>query len=78
MIDWDRIDTVLLDMDGTLLDLHYDNTLWNELLPARYSLEAVLRYDCLIPMLEWYVQIPRRWEQSVGVRGRWCCRWGWA
>ena len=42
----------------------------NELLPARYSLEAVLRYDCLVPMLEWYVQVPRAWEQSVGVRGR--------
>lgn len=42
----------------------------NELLPARYSLEAVLRYQCLIPMLEWYVQIGRGWEQSVGVRGR--------
>lgn len=41
-----------------------------ELMPARYSLEVVLRYDCLIPMLEWYVQIPRAWEQSVGVRGR--------
>ncbi|MDX1675786.1 MAG: aminoglycoside 6-adenylyltransferase [Longimicrobiales bacterium] len=42
----------------------------NELLPARYSLETVLRYECLVPMLEWYVQIPREWEQSVGVRGR--------
>ena len=42
----------------------------NELLPARYSLEAVLRYECLVPMLEWYVQITRDWEQSVGVRGR--------
>lgn len=41
-----------------------------ELIPARYSLEVVLRYECLIPMLEWYVQIPRAWEQSVGVRGR--------
>ena len=40
-----------------------------ELLPARYSLEAVLRYRCLIPMLEWYVQVSRQWEQSVGVRG---------
>ena len=37
MIDWNTIDTVLLDMDGTLLDLYYDNTLWNELLPARYG-----------------------------------------
>jgi putative hydrolase of the HAD superfamily len=37
MIHWDDIDTVLLDMDGTLLDLHYDNTLWNQLLPERYG-----------------------------------------
>jgi putative hydrolase of the HAD superfamily len=37
MIDWDLIDTVLLDMDGTLLDLYYDNTLWNHLLPERYG-----------------------------------------
>lgn len=37
MINWNDIDTVLLDMDGTLLDLHYDNTLWNDLLPQRYS-----------------------------------------
>ena len=37
MIRWEAIDTVLLDMDGTLLDLHYDNTLWNQLLPTRYS-----------------------------------------
>jgi putative hydrolase of the HAD superfamily len=34
---WTDIDTVLLDMDGTLLDLHYDNTLWTRLLPQRIS-----------------------------------------
>ena len=37
MIDWNQIDTVLLDMDGTLLDLNYDNTLWNRLIPAKYG-----------------------------------------
>lgn len=37
MISWDEIDTVLLDMDGTLIDLNYDNTLWNEHLPLRYA-----------------------------------------
>ena len=37
MVSWESIDTVLLDMDGTLLDLYYDNTLWNEHLPVRYS-----------------------------------------
>ena len=34
---WPDIDTVLLDMDGTLLDLHYDNHFWLEHLPARYA-----------------------------------------
>ncbi len=37
MLDWPNIDTVLLDMDGTLLDLGFDNVLWNEHLPARYA-----------------------------------------
>ena len=27
-INWQTIDDVLLDMDGTLLDLHYDATFW--------------------------------------------------
>ena len=34
---WDGIDTVLLDMDGTLLDLAYDNRVWNELVPRAYA-----------------------------------------
>ncbi|MBL4795181.1 MAG: haloacid dehalogenase, partial [Pseudomonadales bacterium] len=28
MLNWDDIETVLLDMDGTLLDLHFDNHFW--------------------------------------------------
>ncbi len=35
--DWQQIDTVLLDMDGTLLDLHYDNYFWLHHLPGRYA-----------------------------------------
>lgn len=35
--DWQQIDTVLLDMDGTLLDLHYDNYFWVEYLPQKYA-----------------------------------------
>ncbi len=37
MLSWDNIDTVLLDMDGTLLDLAYDNVLWSRLLPERFG-----------------------------------------
>jgi putative hydrolase of the HAD superfamily len=34
---WEAIDTVLLDMDGTLLDLRFDNYFWAEFLPERYA-----------------------------------------
>lgn len=37
MIDWNGIDTVLLDMDGTLLDLYFDNYFWTEHLPRVYA-----------------------------------------
>jgi len=40
MLDWSNISTVLLDMDGTILDLHYDNHFWLEHLPLRYSESA--------------------------------------
>lgn len=36
-VDWSAIDTVLLDMDGTLLDLRFDNWFWQELIPRRYA-----------------------------------------
>lgn len=36
-LPWSEIDTVLLDMDGTLLDLHFDNHFWLEFLPQRYA-----------------------------------------
>lgn len=36
-VDWSHIDTVLLDMDGTLLDLHYDTHFWLSYLPAQYA-----------------------------------------
>jgi HAD superfamily hydrolase (TIGR01509 family) len=37
LITWSDVDTVLLDMDGTLLDLHFDNHFWMEHLPQRYA-----------------------------------------
>ena len=36
-VDWDDIDDVLLDMDGTLLDRHFDNFFFEEELPRRYA-----------------------------------------
>jgi len=64
-INWSEISTVLIDMDGTILDLHFDNHFWLEHLPLRYSekmsisLEAAkakLKADYLsvVGTIEWY------------------------
>ncbi|WP_286264537.1 GMP/IMP nucleotidase [Thalassotalea atypica] len=37
MLDWSEISTVLLDMDGTILDLHFDNQFWLVHLPQKYA-----------------------------------------
>lgn len=65
MINWDEIDTVLLDMDGTLLDLYFDNYFWQEYLPAKWGelngIDITSAKDHLIPQfrskegtLSWY------------------------
>jgi 5'-nucleotidase len=36
--DWSGIDTVLLDLDGTLLDQAYDNHIWRDLVPQRFAI----------------------------------------
>jgi putative hydrolase of the HAD superfamily len=36
-LNWNRIDDVLVDMDGTLLDRHFDNFFFEEELPRRYA-----------------------------------------
>jgi putative hydrolase of the HAD superfamily len=61
----DRYATVLLDMDGTLLDLAYDNWFWHELVPrcvaraadrdaAEVRGEVLARYATVRGRLEWY------------------------
>jgi putative hydrolase of the HAD superfamily len=45
LINWNDIDTVLLDMDGTLLDRHFDDHFWLEHVPQRYSAEHNLPLD---------------------------------
>ena len=36
-VPWEDIDTILLDMDGTLLDLYFDNYFWSEHLPLKWG-----------------------------------------
>lgn len=55
-IDWKTIDTILLDMDGTLLDLNFDLHFWMEYLPLVYANQHNLTHqqskDKIYPMLE--------------------------
>ncbi len=37
VVAWGGVDTVLVDMDGTLLDLAFDNYFWLELVPVHYA-----------------------------------------
>ncbi len=65
LVDWRAVDTVLLDMDGTLLDLRFDNYFWLDLVPRKYGeargLDFTLAQAELKPRfaahhgrLEWY------------------------
>ena len=36
-LDWQEIKTVFLDLDGTLLDLHFDNHFWLEYVPLCFA-----------------------------------------
>lgn len=52
MLNWDAIDHVLLDMDGTILDLSFDNRFWRELVPQRYAQRLGLSLEAAIAELE--------------------------
>lgn len=65
MLNWSEIDTVLLDMDGTLLDLHFDNHFWQVYVPVKYAErhglspaeahdECFRRYNAKAGTLDWY------------------------
>ena len=65
MIDWKKIDTVLLDMDGTLLDLNFDNHFWKEFVPLKFAEKQGLsittakqqlepQFKSMEGQLEWY------------------------
>ncbi len=37
ILDWNTLDTVLLDMDGTILDRHFDDHFWLHHVPKRWA-----------------------------------------
>jgi len=76
IVEWGAIDTVFVDMDGTLLDLSFDNFFWREAVPQRYAslrgmtvsdARAALtpRFDAKIGTLEWYCL--DHWARDLGM-----------
>ncbi|OOZ37128.1 GMP/IMP nucleotidase [Solemya velesiana gill symbiont] len=76
MIDWNQIDSVFLDMDGTLLDLHFDNHFWLKHVPKRYAQERMVSieqakrqlmelYKSIEGTLEWYCV--DHWSRKLGL-----------
>lgn len=76
MVNWTQIDTVLLDMDGTLLDLHYDNHFWLEHVPQRFAekhglsvdeakAQLRVRYKAVEGTLDWYCV--DYWTRELGL-----------
>ena len=51
-VDWTKVDHVLLDMDGTLLDLAFDNDFWGHQIHAHYAALNKLSYDAVVHKFE--------------------------
>jgi putative hydrolase of the HAD superfamily len=73
---WDHIDTVLLDLDGTLLDLAFDNDFWLDFIPSAYARSRKLTVqqarDVLTPLfracegtMNWYCI--DYWSRQLGL-----------
>jgi putative hydrolase of the HAD superfamily len=76
VIDWNSIDTVLVDMDGTLLDLNFDNRFWREIVPQSYARlhgmslseareSLAPRFAAKAGTLEWYCL--DHWTRDLGL-----------
>jgi HAD superfamily hydrolase (TIGR01509 family) len=64
-VRWESVDHVMLDMDGTILDLAFDNHFWREVVPERYARQKRIsveqaraelqpHFHSLQGRLEWY------------------------
>jgi HAD superfamily hydrolase (TIGR01509 family) len=73
---WDHIDTVLLDLDGTLLDLAFDTWFWGQLVPEHYGASNALtpqaardvlrpRFQAIQHTLPWYCV--DYWSRELGL-----------
>jgi 5'-nucleotidase len=66
MLNWNKIDTVLLDMDGTLLDLHFDTYFWLTYVPKKFAEKNNLSQE------EAYQEILARVKAQQGTLNFYC------
>lgn len=71
LVAWDRVDRLLLDMDGTLLDLGFDNHFWQEYVPLIWGGKHGLSYE------EAYARLAPKFQANYG-QLRWYCLDFWA
>lgn len=45
VVDWDEVETVMLDMDGTLLDRYFDDYFWTTHVPEVYARERGVDFE---------------------------------
>ena len=75
-LPWGEIATVFLDMDGTVLDLRFDNHFWREHVPRRYAeargitlerakAEVYPRFRAVEGTMEWYCV--DYWTRTLGL-----------
>ena len=51
-VDWTQVDHVLLDMDGTLLDLAFDNDFWGHRIHEKYAAIHRISVDQTVAQFE--------------------------
>jgi 5'-nucleotidase len=76
IVNWGAVEWVLLDMDGTILDLSFDNYFWRELVPLRYAEKNGLtlkharevlapKFEAVQHTLPWYCT--DHWSEVTGL-----------
>jgi len=76
MIDWRQIQHVFVDMDGTLLDLYFDNYFWAQHVPVRFAekydisiedarQDVLAQYKSVEGTLQWYSV--DYWSERLGL-----------
>lgn len=75
-IDWQHVQTILVDMDGTLLDLAFDTRFWLHTLPGHIARQEGLAHDIAVKRIVDHAEMTRgtlkwycldHWSEEMGI-----------